>query len=157
MNDARPAARYRAALDGADPVACEVAARQLARLRSTSDRVATSTSASTPSPWAHVPLADLFAAQGNHVRRRADGLVESGHEPIHGSRSGRCLLINSASGRWFCRSCRRSGDAVTYMAALRGGSHGDASAVLSARYGPPTARRRGRRRVRGVVFEVVIG
>ena len=58
-----------------------------------------------------VDLATLFAEAGNRVRERSNGTLETGHEPHHHSKSGTCVLIVPATGRWFCRSCQRAGDA----------------------------------------------
>src|SRR3712207_7913895 len=53
--------------------------------------------------------------------------IETGHEPLHGSRSGRCVVISVDVGRWWCRSCRRSGDAATHLADVLGCSYAEAA------------------------------
>jgi hypothetical protein len=142
------------ALAGADPVAREVAARQLARLRSSGRR---GSPRSTPSRWRHVPLAELFAEQANRVHHRSDGMLESGHEPVHASRSGRCVLIDPGLGRWWCRSCRKSGDAARLVMELRGCSYAPAAAWLAGRYGPPPGRPgRAKARRRRFALEAVL-
>ncbi len=144
MSDARH--RYAADLSSTDPLTREVAARQLQRLRVSSPRAA---NRSAVSAWVHVPLADLFAEQGNQIHRHSDSSLESGHEPLHGSNSGRCVLLDLDRGRWWCRSCRQSGDAPIYVMAVRGRGHRAAAAWLAERYGPPAgqpARRQPRRR-----------
>lgn len=52
------------------------------------------------SRWVHVPLADLFAATGNPLYPRNGDHLETGHEPVHGSKSGRCVFIDPGKGRW---------------------------------------------------------
>ncbi len=135
--------RYRAALADPDPQARAVARHQLARLQRSASPP--SRSAARPAArWAHVDLAALFAAAGNAVYRRGADSAEAGHEPLHGSRSGRCVLIDLPAGRWWCRSCRRAGDAATFVMDWRGWGYRPAAAWLTARYGPPagSARRR---------------
>jgi DNA primase len=95
-----------------------------------------------PSPWSHVPLTKLFQAMGNKVRPRRDGTFDSGHEPVHHSRSGRCVWIRPAEGRYYCRSCRKSGDAVTYLMEARGLTYQEAARILAERFGPPAGSRR---------------
>jgi hypothetical protein len=95
------------------------------------------------SRWSHVPLGELFAAAGNAVHRRGEGVLESAHEPEHGSRSGRCVLIFVKSGRWWCRSCGARGDAATYIMRLHGVGYAEAAAWLVERYGEPAQRASG--------------
>ena len=100
-----------------------------------------------PSRWNHVPLADLVG-EHNDVYARGGGFVESGHEPVHSSKSGRCLLIDTPRGRWYCRSCGQSGDAVSWVMAVADVSYAEAASSLAERYGPPVSgpvRRRTRR------------
>jgi hypothetical protein len=132
---ADPRAIYRAqAASAADPLDRTVAQRQLVRLERAANRPVASVL--PPCRWRHVPLGELFEVAGNRLHRRSDGRLESGHEPLHGSKSGRCVLIDPAAGRWWCRSCRRGGDAVTLVMQLRGWDHRRATAWLAARYGP---------------------
>lgn len=133
---------YAGASAGGDPVRREVARRQLARLATEG---AGRPTGRAPSRWAHVPLADLFGQAGNTAGRRGDGTAECGHEPFHGSRSGRCVTIDEARGLWYCRSCRRGGDAARLVTDLHGCSYRRAAEWLEARYGAPagtTVRRR---------------
>jgi DNA primase len=99
-----------------------------------------------PSPWKHVPLTKLFQAMGNRVRQRRDGTWDSGHEPVHGSKSGRCVWINPETGRYYCRHCHESGDAVTLLMRVKGLSYRDAVRLLEAKFGPPADSRRERMR-----------
>jgi hypothetical protein len=145
-NDLRDVYRARAAA-AADPIARATALRQLAALeRAASGRSAEP--AARPARWAHVPIAALFEAAGNRVLRRSNGLLECGHEPVHASRSGRCLIIDPASGRWYCRSCRRGGDAIDALRSLRGWDYRQAADWLTARYGPPAGDQQPARRRR---------
>ena len=146
--------RYKADLCSPDPTTRAVAARQLERLH---PRRHPSPPTSRPSPWAHVPLADLFASQGNPIHGRSDAVLECGHEPIHSSTSGLCVRINPALGRWWCRSCRQSGDAVSYLTAVRGCGYHEAAAWLTTRWGPPADNgQAARRRPRRLVLEAVL-
>ena len=126
--------RYHAMLDAPDPLKRELARIQLARLRGRPRRAPAPI---TRSRWAHVPLTDLFVQQGNRVRHRNDGRFETGHEPMHASKSGRCLIVDPTLGRWWCRSCRRGGDAPAYVMDARGWSYRQAAAWLERRYGRP--------------------
>ena len=99
-----------------------------------------------PSPWKHVPLVKLFQKFGNRPRQRRDGTWDSGHEPVHPSRSGRCVWIRPAEGRYYCRSCRKSGDAVTFLMEARGLTYREAARILAERFGPPAGLRRERNR-----------
>src|SRR5438045_2931931 len=92
--------RYKDTLSTNDPVAREVARRQLERL--TTRSAGRSRAVARPSRWAHVGLGELFAAYGNQLRRRPDGKIQTGHEPLHSSRSGRCVVIDETFGRWWC-------------------------------------------------------
>jgi hypothetical protein len=135
--------RYHRLAQSADPTERAVARRQLAQLRSRPRRA-------TPAPvsaWQHVPLAALFEQAGNGLTKRADGTVQCGHEPVHGSRSGSCVIVWPAEGRWWCSSCRRAGDAVQAVMSLQGCGYRAALARLIDRYGAPAGfgRRRGGR------------
>jgi hypothetical protein len=85
--------------------------------------------------WAHV-LVDLFA-KDNPVTRRPNSTLTCGHEPWHSSRSGRCVIIWPSTGRWWCSSCRKGGDAVTYVMARQGCDYASAAQWLGERYGFP--------------------
>ena len=134
---------YTSDLFSADPILAAVARHQLEQLRATAASPAVADRASPPSRWAHVPLAALFEQAGNRVvRRRSTGDLECGHEPWHRSRSGACVLISPASGRWWCRSCKRRGDAASFLMDLHGCSYAVAAATLESRFGPAADRRR---------------
>jgi hypothetical protein len=143
------ATRYAAAA-GLGTAAGAVARRQLARLHL--ERARKQTTARPASRWAHVPLAALFERSGNVLHPRSNGTVVTGHEPVHRSRSGRCVVLWPTDGRWWCSSCRRGGDAVRAVMSLEGVPYRAALAQLIQRYGAPAGGFRGR--VRGLVVEV---
>ena len=89
------------------------------------------------SAWLHVPLGELFKQAGNVLIARTNGRIVCGHEPVHSSRSGNCLVIWSQEGRWFCTSCRAGGDAIQAVRSLEGVSYPVAIARLTSRYGAP--------------------
>ena len=109
-------AEYRSMLASDDPLLRAVAARQIERL---SRRGA-----------AAVGDRNQTAAASGLFRRLVEGLVGPLHErgngiyegpcPWHGSRSGRCLVTLPDEARWWCRSCRRGGDVVAWVALTRG-------------------------------------
>jgi hypothetical protein len=124
-------------------IAVEVRRRQSARHR---QRVGHPTPTTMrPSRWAHVPLTVLFEAAGNRLYLRGNGVTECGHEPLHTSKGGRCVAINPTTGLWWCRGCRRGGDAVTLVMDLEGCTAKEARSRLTARFGPtpePAPRKR---------------
>ena len=64
----------------------------------------------------------------------------SGHEPIHASKSATCIVLDPATGYWFCRSCGQGGDALTLVMRQHDLTYAAAAAFLTARYGAPTAK-----------------
>lgn len=135
--------RYEALLSNDDPAVRALAAHQLARLDQADQAPAVDASA-VMNPWAHVPLAELFTAQGNRLYRRGSGF-ETGHEPAHGSKSGRCVRIDPGRAIWFCSSCSTGGTALTYAAAVHGGDLRQAARWLVDTYGEPTSPARPRK------------
>jgi hypothetical protein len=89
-----------------------------------------------PSGWRHVDLRALLQAFGNSVTVVGDRL-KSGHAPVHGSRSGTCLVAWPSTGRWWCSSCRQAGDAAGLVMGAHACTYAEAAAWLEARYGPP--------------------
>jgi hypothetical protein len=128
-------ARYGTIMATADPFQRRVARRQLARLARVHAPSVPRVGASR-SRWAHVPLEELFAAAGNLVHTRA-GRVETGHEPLHRSKSGRCVLLDATVGRWWCRGCHQHGDAAGFVMAWRAWTYRQAARWLTDRYGAP--------------------
>jgi hypothetical protein len=90
-----------------------------------------------PSRWPQVPLELLLEEAGNKVVERYNGTLVSAHEPVHGSKSGTCLVAWPGSGRWWCSSCRQGGDALSLIMSLEGLSYGAARSYLIERFGPP--------------------
>ena len=127
-------ARYQTLVRSPDPATRRLAAAQLRRLRQ--PPVARLRSAEgRASRWGHVPVADLFAAQGNNLHPRKSGRIDAGHEPVHASKSGRCVSIDPVRGLWYCRSCRRGGDAATYLMQIHGWTYHQTADELRQRYG----------------------
>lgn len=87
-----------------------------------------------PSKWAHVPLAALFAEDGNDVVDKGDKLTSS-HVTSHTSQSGNCIVIWPIEGRYFCSSCNEKGDAADYIANRLGCERKAAEHWLAVRYG----------------------
>lgn len=127
-----PAERYRSMAMSPDPVARRVARRQLRRFSPTLSRPL---GAGVAGRWAHIPLALLFEEAGNTVHERTSGRLDTAHEPLHTSKSGRCVVIDPTKGLWWCRSCRRGGDAASLVMQVRGWSYHRAAAWLVLRFG----------------------
>src|SRR4051812_17990531 len=113
-------ARYAMLMTGDDPCRHEVARRQLARL-TRAPKPSALRPGTTRSRWAHVPLTEIFTEAGNMIHTRAER-AETGHEPLHHSRSGRCVLLDLNTSRWWCRGCHQHGDAASFVMAWRGWS-----------------------------------
>jgi hypothetical protein len=93
----------------------------------------------------------LFSECGNGLEDRGD-TIRTGHEPVHGSKSGACVVIWCGSGRWWCSSCHEAGDAATLVMRTRGVTYAEAAAFLTERYGPPAGGRWSGAAVRRRVF-----
>src|SRR5690349_14141102 len=76
-------------------------------------------------------LAQIFARAGNRLHPTAMGF-DTGHEPCHSSKSGRCVGLNATTDRWYCRSCHQSGGVVEALMALEGLSRAEAEAQAQA-------------------------
>lgn len=128
------AARQRiAALETSDdPLDQEVAQR----LNGQATRGKTTPAEHRPSRWRHVPLGELFAAHGNTLDDHGE-TIKTGHEPVHGSKSGTCVVLWPADGRWWCSSCRQSGDAATFVMAVEGIDYRRAETKLIEQFGRP--------------------
>ena len=68
-----------------------------------------------PSRWVHVPLLDLIKESNPTVRTKAPGKFVTGHQPVHPSASGTCLVIWTTTGYYWCSSCKEGGDAATWL------------------------------------------
>lgn len=127
--------RIEALAASSDPVDREVA-RRLAGQLPRAQVVRPADDTRRRSRWAHADLADLFAHFDNPVHAAGERL-KSGHEPVHGSRSGTCVVAWPATGRWWCSSCGRAGDAAGFVMAALGVKYPAAAEWLTTRYGPP--------------------
>jgi hypothetical protein len=122
--------RYRDLAQNPDPQQRRLAERQIARLRPHR-----AVSPGRPVRFQNAPLAALLTEAGNVVTERHNGTLVAGHEPVHGSKSGNCLVVWIEDHRWWCSSCRASGDAAALVASLRGWSYGQAARWLRWQYG----------------------
>ena len=159
--------RIEALAASSDPLDHEVARRLAGQLPRTDTRaLGAIPDGQTRSRWQGVDMADVFAHFGNPVRAVGDRL-KSGHEPVHGSRSGTCVVAWRETGRWWCSSCGRSGDAAGFVMQALGLKYPAAAEWLTERYGPPAdtdtelsrrrAARRRRRTYNPAVRRVVLG
>ena len=126
---------YRRELAGTDPLVREVAARQLGRLLRASSAPRTHRAAEQCAGLS----ARIETAVGP-LCPRPDGALE-GACPWHTSRSGRCLVVFADGHTWWCRHCRRGGDAAAWVAAYEGCSYAEARRRLGLSL-------RGERRIR---------
>jgi hypothetical protein len=110
-------ARYRTLAISPDRAQRQLGRAQLARLERARGQTANATLSLR---WAHAPLTTLFAEAGNVAVARAGGRSETGHEPLHRYSSGHCVVIDAQRGVWWCRSCRKGGDAATFVMQLHG-------------------------------------
>jgi hypothetical protein len=129
--------RYRRLRRSDDPRERELAHEQASRLRSRHQEVGL-----PPQPESD-RLPKLIGETIGPLHERADGDLE-GACPWHDSKSGRCLVIYGQGSRWLCRSCRRGGDAVSWLVLSRGMTVRDALRFLGL---PPRPLRRHRRAV----------
>ena len=145
-NDLR--ARYEQLTHHDDPLVREMATRQLAQLGDDlDDIVVTAAAKPAASRWAYIPLSDLFTAAGNRVFPRGKGQFETGHAPVYSSNSGRCALLTPNVGWWYCRQCRKGGNAVKAVMSLQGITYTQAVNWLTQRYGLPPNSRPPKRRI----------
>ena len=115
---------YLALLRADDPVVRRVALRQLDRLHRRRPASAPIQGTSGPTATSGF-LARLVEQAVGTLDKRSSGALE-GPCPWHGSRSGRCLVVLVDGQRWWCRSCRRGGDVVAWVALTRGVSFAEA-------------------------------
>ena len=130
-------ARYRAMLDSPDPLARELARRQLAALGRSRRKPAVALDEAETGDGS---LVLRIEATVGPLRRRPNSSAE-GRCPWHGSKSGRCLVVFAGGRRWWCRDCNRGGDVAAWVAALEGITYGEAC----RRLGLPVERRPVRR------------
>jgi len=146
MRDAGLRERYGVGLRSDDPCERAVAAEMLRRVDRAARRDAhPARQTRDAGAWGHVPLAGLLAALGAAGVDERGERVQSGHDWAHRSKSGACLVAWPADGRWWCSSCRRSGDVVGLVRDALGLTYDAAVDWLTARYGPPLERHAARR------------
>jgi hypothetical protein len=122
--------RYLRGLASADPLERATAGRQLGQLRRrgrcSNDHEPTE---SLPS------VREAIEQVVGPLHERPNGDLE-GACPWHASASGRCLIVFAGGVRWWCRLCRRGGDAAAWHALIEGISLSQAR----RRLGLPTGR-----------------
>lgn len=135
--------RYEAESQSDDLLTRLVATEQLRRLNKgaraarRATHPITSRVAAEPARWAFA-LETIITASGNPPQRwRRDGSYDCGHEPRHQSVSARCLWVQPSVGRWWCRSCLESGDALSWLMLECCCAFPVAYAELLSRFGPP--------------------
>jgi hypothetical protein len=133
---ADPRNRYLALAASPDPGLRRLAAVQLARLERAAAPPRGEEDDAPPGE-----LLRLIERTVGPLHRRPSGDLE-GPCPWHASRSGRCLVV-AGGERWWCRSCRRGGDAVVWLISFEGIGAAEARRRLGL---PPRPRRRARRR-----------
>ena len=112
--------RYAALIDDPDPHLRALAAEQARRLDLLQRRGRAEYSLpEEPTAPAEVDLVALVERVVGPLQRRSDG-TRVGPCAWHASRSGTCLVVWPAEGRWWCRSCRRGGDAIGWVALVEG-------------------------------------
>lgn len=125
-------AHYGTLLTSADPAERAMAEQQITRL---ARAAALSSKCGTAANETAVDLLALVEAVVGPLQRRRSGTAV-GRCPWHGSRSGTCLVVWPAAGRWWCSNCRRSGDAAGWAALIEGISYAAARRRLRL---PPRA------------------
>lgn len=96
-----------------------------------------------------VSIREIFEEAGNPIRIRGDKRrADTGHSPVHSSRSGRCVALDLERNLWFCRACRQGGGIVEAVMSLRGCSRAEAIEWLRERGWLPRTGQRPRHRPR---------
>lgn len=133
-----PTHRYDELAVSHDPLTCRLALAQLERLT----RQSRSHEPKEPTQRAQgVDLVALVTKSVGPFRPRPNG-THVGPCPWHASRSGTCLVVWPDTGRWWCSSCHRGGDAVAWLALVEGVTFDEARRRLGA---PPDPKRIARR------------
>jgi DNA polymerase-1 len=132
-------ARYQAILaNGVDPEGRRLAEARLAEIDAElARRNEQLFAAQRGNRWPHVDLVALYREFGGTIaRERSNGTMSGDHPWKHSSKSGTCLVLWPAEGRWFCNSCRAGGDAAALVADARGLTYAEACRWLENRFGP---------------------
>jgi len=110
------AVHYRKLLASGDPASRDLAREQLRRLTGAAKREGMPReTGATPDDRLVVAIQAVVGL----LTLRSDGR-QVGPCPWHGSRTGACLVVWPAEGRWWCSSCRRGGDLVRWTALIEG-------------------------------------
>src|SRR5262249_36528076 len=81
-------------------------------------------------------VAKIFAAYGNPLPTpNRSGDVYTSHEPVHASKSGRCVRINVLKDVFICDNCHRGGGPPQALQTFEELSYDEAVAAVQARYG----------------------
>ncbi len=120
------AEQYRKMLSSSDLATRDLAREQLRRLAGAAKQ-STSPQEHTANPDDR--LIGAIEAVVGPTTSRSDGR-RVGPCPWHGSRTGECLVVWPAEGRWWCSSCKRSGDLVQWTALIDGTDCGTARRKL---------------------------
>jgi hypothetical protein len=87
--------------------------------------------------WPNVPLAELIQEAGCTLHDRGNGTLVGDHDAKHSSKSGNCLVVWPAEGRYYCSSCKESGDAPAWLSSVEGITYREACRRLVSQYGLP--------------------
>ena len=127
--------RYQALLADQDMAIRAMAGEQLRRLEAAGYREAGAYPAS-PAAGADLPA---LARGCVPVQRRGADRYECGCPAGHASKSGLCATLWHGDGgwRWYCRSCRRGGDAIAWTMLAEGLAYRHACIRLGIEPKPP--------------------
>ncbi|MBX6772473.1 MAG: bifunctional 3'-5' exonuclease/DNA polymerase [Chloroflexi bacterium] len=133
-------ARYAAELAQANGNidARRVAQARLAEIDAEIDRRQASPNGHKPHPgnrWPQVDLVELIRESGCTLTEKEHGKWHGDHACAHGSKSGTCLVVWADEGRWHCTSCKRGGDAASWLAHVEGIEYRAAARKLRERFG----------------------
>jgi putative DNA primase/helicase len=96
------------------------------------------TTSSSNGCWKHVDILLLFREAGVDLTPGKDDVYRGSHTYRHSSRSGKSLVVWPKAARWYCSSCKVSGDAADLLVDCgRAENRADAERILTERFGPP--------------------
>jgi hypothetical protein len=101
-------------------------------------------SATSNGRWYHADLVLLFSEAGSELKPAKNGKTYKGGHPYqHDSQSGTCLVAWPEEGRWWCSSCKASGDAADLLVDVgKAPDRQEAERILTERFGPPYTKER---------------
>jgi hypothetical protein len=118
-------------------------------------------SATSNGRWYHADLVLLFSEAGSELKPAKNGKTYKGGHPYqHDSQSGTCLVAWPEEGRWWCSSCKASGDAADLLVDVgKAPDRQEAERILTERFGPPYTKERPpyRQRQRPTRYRVLWG